>query len=411
MTNPDQMEDPLVQLLLEEQLITPAQAKRLARNLEKGMDPNAAVHSTPLVEPVKLASVLSRLRETPPPMQRKEETPPPPPPPPPAEAPPRKEFTPIAGDVIDAALELDEIDLLPVDLDAGEAFSIKDLGPVGAHEEREQPSAAGIDVHEVDLELNLEEPSPPEGKAPKEPEGKNADSGLPSGFDLEADFELPEDHSPAGGEVDLDLDLDLDVDPPPDEAEQDRVIDTDIVSALDDAFENAGGNGPPAGEGAQPESMEGFRARPVRESRRDDVPATLKAPEPMEHYAGSGRVNTYNLFDDEGINLIHEVNKVLLHVMEITGQGLVLDRGTMDNNYRIYNSRWALEEQRTIPEHELEKMINRIRVMARLEPWKRNQDQAGQCLVTAGGNTTRLLVESLPLGVGKEVLTVYFVEE
>lgn len=407
MNNPEWMEHPLVQLLLKEELITPAQAKRLARSLGKGMDPNEAVHVTPLVEPVKLASLLASLRGAPdePPAKAKEEEPteaaPPPPP---------REPTPLPGDVIDAALELDEMDLLPVDLDDGEAFTIQDLGPV-SEQDADAPSPSGDDIPEYDLDAELILPG---GKEADGPAAEAAEAPPPE------EAPAPADALPELEDLDGDLDLDLDLDPAPAaEAPPPRSMDLDIESALEDAFE-PGGEGDPAatprplpssGESGKMVGMDGLKVRPVRESQREDVPATLKAPQPPEHYSGSGRVNTYNLFDDEGINLIHEVNKVLLHVMEITGQGLVLDRGRMDSNYRIYNSRWMLEEQRTIPEHELEKMINRIRVMARLEPWRRNQEQAGQCLVTAGGNTTRLLVESQPLGVGQEVLTVYFQEE
>ncbi|MCC5877238.1 MAG: hypothetical protein JJU11_13535, partial [Candidatus Sumerlaeia bacterium] len=77
--------DKVVAALLEEELITPSQANRLGKLLDKGVDLHEALHKTPLVEQVKLSVVISKVRskeeaEQPPPQDAAPSLPPPPPP-------------------------------------------------------------------------------------------------------------------------------------------------------------------------------------------------------------------------------------------------------------------------------------------------------------------------------------------
>lgn len=445
-------------VLLEEGLITSGQAKRIEKQLDKGVNLHEALHKTPLVEPVKLSSIMGRIRvedESREEVEKPELPTEPPAPPPRTPAPPPMEeqptgnirdFTPIVGDVIDAALELDDSDLMPLDLDDGDKFVIEDLGPVSGDDiEEHDPSGEGVPV--VELELDLDSPvsgreTPQEVELPEDLTSSGLDDELdlddPStaahvidesykDLDIDEDLILPDDPSTKVSVVTngldddfdfdgLDDDLDLSFDAPqPLASPPSNVADEDVDSALEDVFGSLGDDEDKlAGPGIDTSSMEdlrGMKVRPIRDSASSDaVPMTLKLPDDPEAY-DRGKIVTFNLYDDEGINLIHEVNQRLLRVIEISGQGMVLDRARDENNFRVYNSKWALEEMRTLSEPEIDKMINRIRVMARLEAWKRNELQKGQCLVTAGSNCFRLLVESVPIKPGRETLTLYYMAE
>ncbi|MCC5877691.1 MAG: hypothetical protein JJU11_15835, partial [Candidatus Sumerlaeia bacterium] len=359
-----------------------------------------------------------------------------------------RDFTPIVGDVIDAALELDDSDLLPLDLDGGDQFVIEDLGPV-SDDEMEEHDASGECIPVVELDLDVGSPvgrreTNDEVELPDDfslgdfedeidiNESSTATHPLavdPGGFDPDEDLILPDDpptdvppSSSQEPKLDtdfdfdgLDDDLDLSFDPPH-AAPPSQVSDSEVESALDDVFSNLNDDddGNQSSLGVDTSSIDGLRglkARPIRESGSSDaVPITLKLPDDPESY-DRGKLVTFNLYDDEGINLIHDVNQRLLRVIEISGQGMVLDRSRDAQNFRVYNAKWMLEEQRTLSEPEIDKMINRVRVMARLEAWKRNELQKGQCLVTAGSNCFRLLVESRPIKPGREVLTLYYMAE
>lgn len=410
--------EPLLERLLElleaEGLVTANQRERLHTAIERGMSPQEAVVKVPMVEPLRLATLLARagqeLRDT---------------------APPAPETTELTDDEIDelvranaankAALptfappDLDDDDapVLEIDPNAlpssvslgnGESFDLINLGPATEFAEKTTDPFAGIPVVELDLGLD-DGPTAEVDLVVESPVVPTTPPLLDNDIDLDLDIDLH--HPPAAGAADLDPDLDLSA--PAD-------VDPEISDVLDEVFSASCDEVPPpppeqrVSRSSDMVDIKGLQARPVVEST-SAVPRTLQPPGEPGEYPVRGTMNTFDLANDEGIGLIARVNQLFAHVIEISGQGFVLDRSRPDNNYCIYNGQWQLEEQRTVEDKELEKMINRIRAMGKLESWKRHSPQRGQFMLRHAGEDWRVLVESNPSRDGRDVLTVYLLAD
>jgi hypothetical protein len=81
----------------------------------------------------------------------------------------------------------------------------------------------------------------------------------------------------------------------------------------------------------------------------------------------------YDLANDEGINLIRELNGLLIELLDMEGRGIEIDAvGTKEGEVRFYNGSGALSMQRKLEGDRALKLINRLKVMARIEPWRKD---------------------------------------
>lgn len=80
----------------------------------------------------------------------------------------------------------------------------------------------------------------------------------------------------------------------------------------------------------------------------------------------------YDLANDEGINLIKELNGLLVELVDMEGRGIEIDGGAKDGEVRFFSGSGALSMQRKLDGDRAMKLINRLKVMARIEPWRKD---------------------------------------
>ncbi len=407
MAENQEMDVVAVDLMVEQGLITNAQADRLKTLLKKGTSLGEAVIKTPLVDPIKIASIQSLAAQR--------------------QAAQTEEKLPAAGP--EAIAETDDIDDLEIDLiDDSEPinmgkdkFQIKNLGPVGSKEAEEalsgkKPSARAdlesLDMVELpEIEQKIFEPDKsksskqisseknkrlpsPESMAPTWP---NQD--IESDFDIEDDLEFlanDETHPPFGTA------------PPPPQEDKDKKLvlpssrdqkefGQQVGSIIDEAFKDTDLDIPSA-----PESQK---------EKKPAAPAGLSKLPPLEnqhdYYNPAASQKTFDLSDDEGINLILEVNSILSKAIDASAAGIVIEADSGSENLKIYNAVRNLVQEDSIDPALLEKIVNRIKVMGRIETWRREQLQKGSFNLVHQGRRHRAYVHSENAD-GMPRLIVYF---
>ncbi len=416
-------DEKLLKLMREQDLITASQEARVRQALGKGQSLGEAVSRTPLVDSVKFASLQAyAARQSSEPVEKEEPGPPP--------------FQPIqAEDDLEVALELD-LDppghALP-DLD----YEVKDLGPVGAEED-----AAPVESSVEDLDLDLDA-GPAAPAAEEKPSAKQEFGDPRGGPAAPAAEEKPPQEPPSPPPSAAGPPHEAPAPPPPKPAPPPAApppepapepvkrgpvrppsvaelrrqalinrkpkapepakaeMEGEVGSILEEAFTSAGG---------------GKKAAPAAAAAKDGQAAgedELPKPGPVNSYVPRAmRMQEFDLSDDEGISLIRQVNELLCESLDAGDGGvrLALGAGAGPNVMRFRANgrrRAAVEEEPA----QVEKLVNRLKVMARLESWRRQQAQRGSFFVSWQGKRRRVLLDSAPGGSGAgETLTVHFVE-
>lgn len=345
-------DEQLLRLMREQDLITPSQEARVRQAVKKGRSLGEAVSRTPLVDPVKFASLQSYAAHhapsdpgsAPPAGEKKEQGPPP--------------FQPIrAEDDQPVALDLDldtpETDSLDLD------YEVRDLGPVGTPE---TPCARELD-QDVDVDLDPE-PDPP----PRRP-------------------------------------------PPP----TDTVRPPSVAELRRQALRKREQAETPSAESAEeagPEPDQPAAAAPKPKSPAPASAASLPEPDdPQSYLHRNMQLQSYDLSDDEGISLIRQVNEMLQDSLDAGDAGLRLMPGVTDGpNLTRYGRDRAERAAEELEASQAEKLANRLKVMGRLEAWRRQPSQRGAFDVISQGRRYRVLLDfSTGEGDGEtEVLTVHF---
>lgn len=88
-------------------------------------------------------------------------------------------------------------------------------------------------------------------------------------------------------------------------------------------------------------------------------------------------VGVFDLSDDEGIAIIAEVNQFLGDCLEKGEGGFILSPKEEEENLKYFSKIPKLVAVDTVEKTKLEKVLNRLKVMARLESWRSNESQKG----------------------------------
>ncbi len=418
-------DDRVLHLLVEKDLITRAQEQRVRGAVARGMPLAEALQKTPLVDPIKFATIQALAASTPDPgplePSRPEDTQPVPtvrevPP-------PTHKANPPSGEI--------ELDLLddsePFETESG-TFKIKNLGPVQGADETQVPSPddEGRRTTESSIPIHLA------ATTYEEPDTVIT-SDLPEDFDDDLDFDefdkaestteivpgasAPAPPPPANGDDLSDLDDlddldeldeldDLDFDQEDEETLPPHLpqrtgddFDHEVQDKIDEVLDLDMPEVSPPPDGAVADAP----TAPGGAALYSHLPPPLRT----SGFIPKGQSpQNFDLSDDEGILLIEEVNALLRDAIEHQRLGLLLAPGEPSAQIKLYTAAGTLDEERTLEPEMIEKVVNRLKVMARIETWRNDARQQGAFDMTFGKQRARALVSTE--GEGRdEILVVY----
>lgn len=398
-------DEKLLQLLTEHGLITTAQASRVKNALMRGVDMIEAIHATPLVEPLKLASMQSLLAAhstDAAPLAA-------------ATAPsspkvPRP-FTPIHPELDEIDLELD-IDHGPTLNLGGESFELRNLGPVESKDELDLDLATGAhDQSPVELDEDFILPDSEDHRADHTPPAKTSRPISEASLD---DLDLPEEHpsTPAKSRSRRPA-------PPPEPSPEELDAEMDVPASLSKNVPLSSIKLSTGFEAEVAELIDGamdVKSQPAKAGRADRPKIPELPEEEFDVLMSIGNheefssplktTQTYSTSDDEGINLIRHVNEIIGSVLDQRGQGFLIDSRRTENNLILYNPAGGMARRQTIESPMIDKVINRLKVMSRLEPWRRQKAQKGIFKFAHKGINGTAYVQAEPMENEKEVLIV-----
>ncbi|MCC6546440.1 hypothetical protein IT570_04655 [Candidatus Sumerlaeota bacterium] len=369
----------LLTLLLEQQQITPSQSARLRAQLGRGMEIHEALAKTPLVDALKLASIESIAANQA--NSSKEVRKPTFSPTVVAPAPSQPASRLPTLDDADLDLELDQ----PAELSIGsQTYQLRNLGPVSDLPEDFDAGDAPPVFHDLDEELEFEPHHIP-GEQP-----------------LDEELMLPVDDAASTRRDFTDFADELDLPgktPPPIHAKipvttatvtsPSTKLTTNFDVDLDAALEQA---------------MSGEHPIPIVTDSEFSTLAPLQDKDSFRSPQKSMQV--FNTADDEGINLIREVNEIFARVLDAGGTGFIIDSRLVEKNLITYDASGRMTSHETISHDRIDKIANRLKVMGRLEPWRRQNSQKGHFRIKHGADNVDVYLQTQPKASDKEVLSV-----
>lgn len=365
----------VLNLLVKQKLITPSQESRLRMWLKRGADISEAIQKTPLVDPVKLASLQSLADHT-----EREEAP--------------LEPAVVSPATAETAADTPNDDTPSTDWD---------------EKIRKTPQGSREAVKRIE-DSRPQEPAPPRIFADDETHPPPFMSAHPTkpfhearprpSIDIDADFDRLQ-------ETEREFPPPSMSDNPDDEAgletlssigkinpvsPADGEMMDEVDSILDEAFQKKQAQKRESRHGQAIEDYETIAPPGDRESyRRDDAPT----------------VQTYDLTDDEGIPLIQQVNEVLARALARNAQAILIDPRLKHSNVKIYSNDYRLVGEETLHEDMVDKVLNRLKVMARIDPWRRHSPQKGSFKMVRGQRSANGCVRTGPLPDEQETIAVY----
>lgn len=377
----------LLTLLMEQQQITPSQSARVRAQLNRGMEIHEALAKTPLVDALKLASVEAMAaNQSNSSKEVKKPTFTPPAVVAPAPAPPANRVPSL--DDADLDIELNQ----PAEVNFGSGtYQLKNLGPVSELDDDFDDSHGDPADLELDADLELE---PQHLAASHElddelmlPDDDIASADTRRNFsDFGDDLDMPgKTPVPVRQQIMVD-EMEFELPPPPKPAQK---LTTNFDADLDAVIEQA-----MSGEHPIPVISEGEFTRLAPLQDKDSFRSPQKS------------MQVFNTADDEGINLIREVNEIFARVLDAGGTGFAIDPRRAEENLIIYDSAGAIASQETIQRDRIDKVANRLKVMGRLEPWRRQNAQKVHFRIKHGGDNVDVYIQTQPKATDKEVLLV-----
>lgn len=115
----------------------------------------------------------------------------------------------------------------------------------------------------------------------------------------------------------------------------------------------------------------------------------------------------YDLAEDDGIPLLKKLHGLLMELTEMAGRGLVVEwPGGGSGEVRFYSESGKLGMQRGIEGEEAAKLINRLKIMAHIEPWRRDSPR-GSFIIKVGDNMHRIMLRVMTRSDDAETATAY----
>ncbi len=149
---------------------------------------------------------------------------------------------------------------------------------------------------------------------------------------------------------------------------------------------------------------------PAGERRRIDLNQTLEAPDSMESFLNTTSTGTvFPLEDHDDIPMLKALHALVSELAGMEGLGLVIDwTGGEDGDVRFFHKSGKLAMHRSLASGDAARFINRLKIMARIEPWRRDSPR-GSFLITEGARQYRLLLKVMTRSDDTETATVYLV--
>jgi len=355
MADKSSTDDRAITLLVQQGLITDSQAKRLRTAVKRGMALGEAVVKTPMVDPVKLITIQSMVAQNLP------------------VAPPQEPAKPPLAPDPDMDLEVDLIDDREPLKIGNDEFRIKNRGPVGSVSD-------DLDL-DFDDEANMETVGPASPIRPK----------LPS-------IDLAEAPTLSKGEIDDLADSDFEFpDPEPLAAEEREQFKEQVDSLLDEAFDTK----------SKPRIVKPSHGTPAPPMPSYVSPRLEPLADKESYREGKRQIQTFDLADDEGINLIRQVNEIFERAINGNASAFQLVADAVPQNLRMFDANGRISSEDSIDADSIEKVVNRIKVMARIEVWRRLPVQKGFLRLIHAGTSWECFLKSETEAERKEVVTVY----
>lgn len=149
---------------------------------------------------------------------------------------------------------------------------------------------------------------------------------------------------------------------------------------------------------------------PASERRRIDLNQMLEPPDSMESFLNTTSTGTvYPLEDHDDIPMLKALHALVAELASMEGLGFVIDWvGGEDGDVRFFLKSGRLAMHRSLEPGDAARFINRLKIMARIEPWRRDSPR-GSFLVTDKGRQYRLLLKVMTRSDDTESATVYLV--
>ncbi len=195
------------------------------------------------------------------------------------------------------------------------------------------------------------------------------------------------------GKVDSDIDVD--------DIEFDDVSEAETITGFPDEEElNEGMD-----EAIESAFDSSERIAPPNFSAED--PKYPELGDPAEYQPTASRVQTFDLNEDEGIPLVKQVNELLRTTVEAEASALVVLPQRHSMNVVIFRNPSIVVSRKTLDLKTAEKVANRLKVMARIEAWKKGKGLKGTFKVKHGSQVNDIYIGVDPLEDQSEMITAY----
>jgi len=135
---------------------------------------------------------------------------------------------------------------------------------------------------------------------------------------------------------------------------------------------------------------------------------SLEEVDDVESYMQTTTVGqVYDLAEDDGIPLLKRLHGLLIELVEMSGRGVVVEwPGGGSGEIRFYSESGRLGMQRSVEGDEAAKLINRLKIMAHIEPWRRDSPR-GSFIIKVGSGQHRVMLKVMTRSDDAETATAY----
>lgn len=142
----------------------------------------------------------------------------------------------------------------------------------------------------------------------------------------------------------------------------------------------------------------------LRREREDSLHEAPTLPDAID----LATLPEFNLREDEGIPFLRDANAMMAELIELEGRGFRLRAAGLEGGeIRYYRANGRLAQARLLPGDQAARYLHRLKIMARLDPWKKTSS-TGAFLVHYFTTRCCLMLDvAAPEDDGVELLTVF----